>query len=66
MQNGGSVVIRISCIQIFAHLVPICMLNRSLLTKISASELSRKFIKSALLVGEASQRCRVLRQLTLP
>ncbi len=36
----------------FLHvLVSICMLSRRLLTKISASELSRKFIKSALLVG---------------
>ncbi len=32
-------------------LAPICMLSRCSLTKISASELSRKFIKSALLVG---------------
>ncbi len=34
---------------------PICMLSRCLLTKISASELSRKFIKSALLVGQAGK-----------
>ncbi len=34
-------------------MAPICMLSRSLLTKISASELSRKFVKSsALLVGQ--------------
>ena len=44
MQNGSS---------FFARLPPICMLSQCLLTKISASELSRKFItrKSALLVG---------------
>ncbi len=35
----------------FARLAPSCMLSRCLFTKISASELSRKFIKSALLVG---------------
>ena len=34
------------CIHFFACLAPICMVN-----KISASELIRKFIKSALLVG---------------
>ena len=35
-------------------LAPTCMLSRCLSTKISASELRRKFIKSALLVGEAA------------
>ncbi len=38
-------------IYVFARLAPICMLSRCLLTKISALELSWKFIKSALLVG---------------
>ncbi len=37
---------------VFARLAPICsMLSRCLLNKVSASELSRKFIKSVLLVG---------------
>ncbi len=35
----------------FARLAPTCMPGWRLLTKISASELSRKFIKSAFLVG---------------
>ncbi len=36
----------------FLHIrVPTCTLSRSLPTKISASELTRKSIKSALLVG---------------
>ncbi len=42
------------CIHVFARLAPICMLSRCLSTKISASELRRKFIKSALLVGLAA------------
>ena len=33
-----------------------CMLSRRLATKISASELSRKFVRSALLVGMRSER----------
>ena len=38
----------------FLHVwAPICMLSRCLLIKISASELTRKFIKVALLVGWA-------------
>ncbi len=38
---------------VFAHLAPICMLSRCLLTKISASELSQKFLKECVvgLVG---------------
>ena len=51
-KNGSSVGIRTCCIHIFACLAPICVLGRCLLKKISASELSRKFIKSALLVGQ--------------
>ncbi len=35
----------------FARLAQICMLSRCLLKEISASELSRKFTKTALLVG---------------
>ena len=35
----------------FARLAPTCMLSRCLITKISASELRRKLIKSALSVG---------------
>ena len=53
MQNGSSVGIYYTqCIHVFARLAPIGMLSRSvIINKISASELSRKFIKSALLVG---------------
>ncbi len=36
----------------FARLVPICVLSRCLITKISASDLSWKFIESALSVGQ--------------
>ena len=39
----------------FASLAQIRMLSRCFLTKISASELSRKLIKSALLVGSIAQ-----------
>ncbi len=46
---------------VLAYLAPICTLSRCLL-KISALELSRKFIKVALLVGyikfESNKRCR--------
>ncbi len=45
MQNGSLFGIYTHCIHIFVRLAPICMLSRCLLTKISASELSRKFIK---------------------
>ncbi len=38
----------------FARLAPICMLSRCLLNKFSASELRRKFIKSAFVVGWAA------------
>ncbi len=51
MQNGSSVGTYTHCIHVFACLAPICMLSRCLSLKISASELSRIFIKSALLVG---------------
>ncbi len=37
---------------LFARLAPICDARSVLINKISASELRRKFIKSALLVGE--------------
>ena len=49
MQSGSSV--GICCMHIFALLAPVC--SCCLLTKISASELSWKFIKSALLVGQS-------------
>ncbi len=51
MQNESSVGLCTRCMHAFARLVPICKLSRCLLTKISASELRRKFIKSVLLVG---------------
>ncbi len=51
MQNGSSVGICTRCVHVFARLAPICVLSRCLFNKISASELSRKVIKSALLVG---------------
>ena len=54
MQNGSSVGTCTHCIHAFAYFAPICMLSRSLLTKISASELSAKFICCELLVGEGS------------
>ncbi len=47
MQNGCSVEIYTHCIHAFARLYA----QSVLISKISASELSRKFIKSALLVG---------------
>ncbi len=50
-KNGSSVGIYTHCIHIFARLVPICVLSRCLSTEVSASELTRKFIKSVLLVG---------------
>ena len=56
MQNGSSVGIRTRCVHIFAHLAPICMPQSVIINKISTSELSRKSIKSALLVGNTSQK----------
>ena len=55
MQNGSSVGIYTQCIHVFAHFAPICTLCRALINKISPSELSRKFIKSALLVGKGER-----------
>ncbi len=52
MEAESEYVQHISC-RFFARLAPICTLSRCLLTKFSASELRRKFIKSALLVGKA-------------
>ncbi len=52
MQNGSSVGTCTRCAHVFARLAPTRMLSRCLLAKIPASELSRKFMKSALLVGE--------------
>ncbi len=51
MQNGNSEYVHIAYVHDFAHLVPIFFAQSVLINKISASELSRKFIKSALLVG---------------
>ncbi len=52
VQNGSSVgMCSTRRTHAFARLAPICMLCRCLSNAISASELSRKFIKSALLVG---------------
>ncbi len=52
VQNGSSVGICARCVQhVLASLAPTCMLSRCSLAKISASEVSRKFIKSVLLVG---------------
>ena len=50
-RNGSSVGIRTRCVHVFACLAPICMPRSVLINKISATELRRKFIKSALLVG---------------
>ncbi len=50
-KNGSSVGICTRRINVFARFVPIYMLSWYFINKISASELSRKFIKSALLVG---------------
>ncbi len=61
MQNGSSVGIRTCCVHVFARSAPIFMLSRCLLTEFCASELSRKFVKSVLLVGWESPR-----GLTLP
>ncbi len=52
MQNGCSVRIRTRRMQVFWHVWRrFGMLSRFLSTKISPSELSQKFVKSALLVG---------------
>ena len=57
MQNGSSVGICTRCIHVFARLVPINSHAQSvLINKFYASELSWKFIKSALLVGEEEMR----------
>ena len=49
MQNESSVGICTRRMHVFARLAPICMPSRCLVTKISASELSQKFVKCALL-----------------
>ncbi len=53
-QNGSSVGICTHCIRVLARSAPICNAQWVLINKISASELSRNFIKSALLVGSCS------------
>ena len=56
-KNGSSVGTCTCCVHVFFHvLVPICMLSRWLSTKISASELRRKFLKVALLVGKKKKK----------
>ena len=51
MQDGGSVGICTRCTQVSARCGTDLHAQSVLVNKISASELSRKFIKSALLVG---------------
>ncbi len=51
MQNGSSVGISTRCMHILACLGADLYLQPAIIDKISASELSRKFIKSVLLVG---------------
>ncbi len=52
-QKGSSVGICTRCIHVFfACLAPICHAQSVLVDKVSASELSRKLIRSALLVGQ--------------
>ncbi len=53
MQNGSPVGACTRCMHVFARSAPSCMLSRCLVTELSASELSRKLIKSPLLVGDA-------------
>ncbi len=43
------------CIHVFARLASIYKLSRCILTKVSASELSRRLIQSALLVGQCGR-----------
>ena len=50
-QNGCSVGICTRCMHVFARLAPIYYAQSVLINKISASELNRKVIKSALLIG---------------
>ena len=65
MQNGSSVGICTCCIHIFARLASTCMLSPVRINKISASELSRKFIKGALLVGYKHKRKKKPKQAVL-
>ena len=52
MQNGSSVETCARCMHVFARLAPILHARSVLINKTSASELIRKFVKSALLVGK--------------
>ena len=52
MLNGSSVGIRTRCVHVFARFGADLHAQSVLVSKNSASDLSRKFIKSALLVGE--------------
>ncbi len=59
MQNGSSVDIHTHCVHVFARFGADLYVQSVLIDKICASELSRKFIESVLLVGS------VLPQLSL-
>ena len=52
MQNGSSVGMRTRCTRVFARFAPILYAQSVLINEIPASELSRKFTKSALLAGQ--------------
>ncbi len=54
MQNGSSVRICTCFVHVFARLALDLYTHSAISNKISASELTRKFIKSALLVGVGS------------
>ncbi len=54
MQNGSSVGICTRCVHVFARLGADVYAQSVLINKVSASELSRKFIKVASLVGRGS------------
>ncbi len=55
MQNGSSIEICTQCTHIFARLAADSHAQSGLVGKISATDLMRKFIKSALLVGYSSK-----------
>ena len=59
-QNGSSVGTRTRRMHVFARLAPDLHARSVLISKISASELSRKFVKSALLVGFLAHFSKVL------
>ncbi len=57
MQNGSSVGIYTHCKYVFCTFGTDSYAQSVLINKISASDLSRKLIKSALLVGQAVTNC---------